>query len=61
VGSRYAYAILALHERDPLLPALREYSLTSFSGRLFCVTFDDGEASFRNLDGRVPYMEAATF
>jgi len=61
VGSRHAYAILALHERDPLLPALREYSLTSFSGRLFCVTFDDGEASFRNLDGRVPYMEAATF
>jgi len=61
VGGRYAYAILALHERDPLLPALREYSLTSFSGRLFCVTFDDGEASFRNLDGRVPYMEAATF
>ncbi len=61
VGSRYVYAILALHERDPLLPSLREYSLTSFSGRLFCVTFDDGETAFRDLDGRIPYLEAATF
>ena len=61
VGSRYVHAILALHERDPLLPVLREYSLTAFSGRLFCVTFDDGESLFRNLDGRIPYLEAATF
>ena len=61
VGSRYLYAILALHERDSLLPALRDYSLTPFSGRLFCVTFEDGEDLFRSLDGRVPYLEAATF
>jgi hypothetical protein len=61
VGSRYQYAILALHQRDSLLPALREYSLTPFSGRLFCVTFADGEGVYRSLDGRVPYLEAATF
>lgn len=61
VGSRYLYAILALHERDSLLPALRDYSLTPFSGRLFCVTFEDGEDVYRSLDGRVPYLEAATF
>jgi hypothetical protein len=61
VGSRYLYAILALHERDSLLPALRDYSLTPFSGRLFCVTFEDGEDLFRSLDRRVPYLEAATF
>jgi hypothetical protein len=61
VGQGYLYAIIALHERDPLLPALSDYSLTQFSGRLFCVTFEDGEDLFGALDGRVPYMEAATF
>jgi hypothetical protein len=61
VGTGYLYAILALHERDPLLPALRDYSLTPFLGRLFCVTFDDGEGLVRELDRRVPYLEAATF
>jgi len=61
VGSRYLYAILALHERDSLLAALRDYSLTPFSGRLFCVTFEDGEDLYQSLDGRVPYLEAATF
>lgn len=61
VGTKYLYAILALHERDPLLPALRDYSLTPFFGRLFCVTFEDGEDLFRELDGRVPYLEASTF
>jgi hypothetical protein len=61
VGGRYLYAILALHERDSLLPALRDYSLTPFSGRLFCVTFEDGEDLYQSLDGRVPYLEASTF
>jgi hypothetical protein len=61
VGSGYVYAILALHERDPLLPALRDYFLTPFSARLFCVTFEDGEDLVRELDGRVPYLEASTF
>jgi hypothetical protein len=60
-GAGYLYAILALHERDPLLPALSDYSLTPFSARLFCVTFDDGEDLVRELDGRVPYLEASTF
>jgi hypothetical protein len=50
-----------LHERDPLLPALSDYSLTPFSGRLFCATFEDGEDLFRVLDGRVPYLEASIF
>jgi hypothetical protein len=61
LGGDHLYAMVALHERDPLLPALRDYSLTPFLGRLFCVAFEDGEAAFRNLDGRVPYLEAATF
>lgn len=61
VGTGFLYAILALHERDPLLPALRDYSLTPFYGRLFCVSFDDGEDLIRQLDRRVPYLEASTF
>lgn len=61
VGTGYLYAILALHERDPLLPALREYSLTTFLARLFCITFEDGDSPVRELDGRVPYVEASTF
>ena len=61
VGGGRLYAILALHERDPLLPALRDYSLTRFFARLFCVCFEDGEHLVRELDGGVPYVEAATF
>lgn len=61
VGTGFLYAIVGLHERDPLLPALRDYSLTPFFGRLFCVTFEDGDQTVHALDGRVPYLEAATF
>jgi hypothetical protein len=60
VGGTYMYAMLALHERDPFLPALRDYSLTPFAARLFCVSLDDGEDLVRGLDGRVPHVEAAT-
>lgn len=61
VGTGFLYAMVSLHERDPLLPALRDYSLTPFFGRLFCVTFEDGDQTAHALDGRVPYLEAATF
>ena len=60
VGSAFRYAMVGLHERDPLLPALKDYSLTPFAGRLFCVCFADGEPMYQTLDGRVPYVEAAT-
>ena len=58
--SRFHYAMVGLHERDPLLPALKQYSLTPFAGRLFAVCFPDGESAFRSLDCRVPYVEAST-
>ena len=60
VGSSFRYAMVGLHERDPLLAAMKDYSLTPFAGRLFCVCFVDGEQGYRTLDGRVPYVEAAT-
>jgi hypothetical protein len=61
VGSGYIYAMVTLHERDPLLVALDDYSLTPFNGRLFCVCNVDGEEEFQQLDQRVPYVEAAIF
>jgi hypothetical protein len=60
VGSSFRYAMVGLHERDPLLAALKDFSLTPFAGRLFCVCFADGEDGYRALDTRVPYLEAAT-
>jgi hypothetical protein len=60
VGSSFHYAMVGLHERDPLLPTLKDYSLTPFAGRLFCVCFADGEPAYQALDARVPYVEAAT-
>jgi len=60
VGSSFRYAMLGLHERDPLLAALEDYSLTPFAGRLFCVCFPGGEQVYRSLDRRAPYVEAAT-
>jgi hypothetical protein len=60
VGSAFRYAMVGLHERDPLLPALKDYSLTPFAGRLFCVCFADGEPMYQTLEGHVPYVEAAT-
>jgi hypothetical protein len=60
VGSSFRYAMVGLHERDPLLAVVKEYSLTPFAGRLFCVCFADSEPAYRTLDGGAPYVEAAT-
>ena len=59
IGKGYLYAVISLHEHDPLLPGLNDYSLTAFNGRLFCVCYEDGKEMFRSLDSRVPYVEAA--
>jgi hypothetical protein len=59
IGKGYLYAMVSLHEGDPLLPVLGDYSLTRFDGRLFCVCYPDGEELFRRLDHRVPYVDAA--
>jgi hypothetical protein len=59
VGSRYAYFLIGLHERDPLAAALADYSVTPFAGRLFAVHFADGDEPFCRLDNRIPYVELA--
>jgi len=60
VSAGYLYAMISAHERDPLLPVIRAYRSTPFAGRLFCVTYEDGEEEFCKLDARVPTAEAAT-
>jgi hypothetical protein len=55
------YGIISLHDTNLLSPALKDYSLTPFFARLFCVSYTDGERAAAMLDGRVPYVEAATF
>ncbi|EGY53082.1 hypothetical protein [Neisseria shayeganii] len=49
------YMVCALHERDPLLPALAEYRRIEAGGELFTVVFDAQQAE--QPDGRVPYVE----
>ena len=56
----YQYFVVGLHERDPLMAAIDGFRLTPFHARVFAVHFDDGASAFDALDGRVPYVEAAT-
>jgi hypothetical protein len=57
-GPRSAdYVLLGLHEADPLWPVARGFGGTRYTTQLFIVCWDDGEAEFRRLDGRVPYLE----
>jgi hypothetical protein len=54
-GGEYSHCIVSLHEQDPRVSVLKGYSQTPFAGRLFAVTMDGPP----DLDGRVPYVEAA--
>jgi hypothetical protein len=60
VNAGYLYAMISAHERDPLLPVIRAYRSTPFAGRLFCVSYEDGEEELRKLDARVLSAEAAS-
>ena len=52
------YAILGLHERDPLAPLLNEYASIDASGNMFVVHYAQGAATVDGLDARPPYLEA---
>lgn len=60
VGGPHAYFVIGLHERDPLRAALADYRCSPYRGRLYCAHFEDGEAAYRALDGRIPHVEVAT-
>lgn len=55
------YAILGLHEQDPLAPLLQAYRSIPAAGLLFRVEFDapGGALSTRTPDARIPYIEMA--
>jgi len=56
--SRYSLFMAGLHERDPLLPVLRQYHHFPYVSRLYVVCWEDGQEDFENLDDwRVPYLE----
>ena len=56
--SRHALFMAGLHERDPLLPILRQYRYFPYVSHLYVVCWEDGEEDFRNLDRwRIPYVE----
>lgn len=53
------YAILGLHERDPLASILADYRSIAAAGHVFVVHYDDGAAIVDGLDGRPPYVDMA--
>jgi hypothetical protein len=53
------YFIAGLHEADPLAAILKEYRQIAAGGRLFAIYYPDGEARFKQLDKRIPYIEMA--
>jgi len=52
--------LVALHERDPLRPALRAFRRIPYHARLYCVCWEDGLPFYNGLDPRrVPTLELA--
>jgi hypothetical protein len=60
VGTNHPFFVVGLHSKDMLLHSLKAYRRFTIKSRLYVVHFQDGEESFRGLDERVPYLEAAT-
>ena len=56
----YAYLLVGLAARDPLLPVARRYPHIGYHSRLYTVCWPDGEDLHARLDGRVPYVDIAT-
>ncbi|HEV3138708.1 MAG TPA: hypothetical protein VGZ26_12410 [Pirellulales bacterium] len=56
----WEYALLGLHETDPLLTVVKTYRATWYSTRLYLVCWEDGEGVRAALDGRPPYLELGT-
>ncbi len=46
-----------LHERDPLLPVLKSLPGYGCDSKVYICHWPDGEAEWRNLDRRPPYIE----
>lgn len=51
------YLLLGLHERDPMLPVMRQKQAVQYVTNLYLVCWSDGEPLRRSLDSRPPYLE----
>jgi hypothetical protein len=51
------YVLIGLHETDPLWPLARSFGGTCYTTHVFVVCWEDGEAEFRGLDRKIPYLE----
>ena len=53
------YAIIGLHERDPLLEVLDGYRAIAAAGRLYVVRYPQAATEIMALNARVPYVDMA--
>ncbi len=58
--SGYAYLMLGLSTRDPLLAIARRYAHIPYYSRLYTVCWPGEEHFHQKLDGRMPYVEIAS-
>ncbi|MCP4210774.1 MAG: hypothetical protein GY764_04775 [Halieaceae bacterium] len=56
----YAYLMVGLSERDPLLAEVGRYVHVPYYSRLYSVCWKEDLSFHEKLDGRVPYVEIAT-
>lgn len=59
-GRGYAYLMVGLSVRDPLLAVVRRYLHIPYYSRLYAVYWPDGENFYERLDSRIPYVEIAS-
>ncbi len=59
-GRGFAYLMVGLASRDPLLAVARRYAHIPYYSRLYTVCWQGEEQFHHKLDGRVPYVEIAS-
>ncbi len=57
---QYAFLIVGLSERDPLLAVARRYAHITYRSTLYTVCWEEGGSFHDRLDDRVAYVEVAT-
>lgn len=60
VGSKYHYFLAGFFRGDPMERSLNGYISVTYKTRLYLVCWDDGMEAVAGVDGRQPYLEAAT-
>jgi hypothetical protein len=55
----YAFLMVGLAVRDPLLDVARKYAHITYRSRLYAVDWEEGGQFYERLDDRIPYVEIA--